>query len=372
MKWKPDKGERVVAAMSGGVDSSLMAKLLLDQGYDVIGVTMKLWTYERVGGNTRAADSNCCSIEEINDARMVCHQLGIPHYVLDFSDTFHDTVVENFVSEYLNGSTPNPCVLCNSRVRWVSLLDRIGEFGAEFIATGHYARRRYNPETDAMELLQGLDPQKDQSYVLWGVNQDLLRRTLWPLGNFTKETVRSDASDANLHTAQRPESFEICFVADNDYRRFLSEYATEEMESIPEGEIVDTEGNVLGMHEGYPNYTIGQRRGLGIAIGEPVYVKEIRPETNRIVVGKKQEVLSETCEIAGVNYTSGIELITPTRVRAAIRYNHRGADATLVPKENNTATIEFDEPQHAITPGQSAVFYRDDLVLGGGFIKQAA
>lgn len=372
MKWKPKPGERVVAAMSGGVDSSLMAKMLLDQGYEVIGVTMKLWTYERVGGNTRAADSNCCSIEEINDARMVCHQLGIPHYVLDFSENFHDTVVENFVSEYLNGSTPNPCVLCNSRVRWVALLDRIGEFGAEFIATGHYARRKFNPATNSMQLLKGLDPIKDQSYVLWGVSQELLRRTLWPLGEFTKDSVRSDAKEASLHTAARPESFEICFVTDNNYRRFLREYAPDRMEDIAEGEIIDTGGNVVGTHNGYPNYTIGQRRGLGVALGEPVYVKEILPDSNRIVVGKKKEVLSEGCEITGVNYVSGIRLTEPTRVTVAIRYNHSGARATLYPGDNDTAAIKFEEPQNAVTPGQSAVFYKDDLVLGGGFIKQSS
>ncbi|HKJ69505.1 MAG TPA: tRNA 2-thiouridine(34) synthase MnmA [bacterium] len=372
MRWQPEPGERVVAAMSGGVDSSLMAKRLLDQGYDVIGVTMKLWTYDQVGGNHRAAESNCCSVEEINDARMVCHQLGIPHYVLDFSENFHSTVVENFVEEYLSGSTPNPCVLCNSRVRWVALLDRIGEFGAEFIATGHYARRSYNPETGSMELFRGLDPGKDQSYVLWGVSQELLRRTLWPLGDFTKDSVRQDARKHQLHTAARPESFEICFVTDNDYRRFLAEYAPERMERIPEGEIVDIEGNVVGTHQGYPNYTIGQRRGLGVALGEPVYVKEIQPEQNRIVVGKKQEVLSTRCEVTGVNWTSGRRLSEAEEVTAAIRYNHRGAPATVNSTGPDTAIVEFREPQNAITPGQSAVFYQDDLVLGGGFIKQAA
>jgi len=367
----PEPGERVVAAMSGGVDSSLMAKRLVDQGYDVIGVTMKLWTYDQVGGHHRAAESNCCSVEEINDARMVCHQLGIPHYVLDFSDSFHNMVVENFVNEYLQGHTPNPCVLCNSRVRWVALLDRISDFDAEFIATGHYARRRYNPESDSMELLRGEDPQKDQSYVLWGVSQELLRRTVWPLGDFTKESVRENAREADLHTAARPESFEICFVTDNDYRRFLQEYAPERMEAIPEGEIVDEEGNVLGTHEGYPNYTIGQRRGLGIALGEPVYVKDIQPESNRIVVGKKDEVLSTACQVNGVNWTSGISLTEPTRVQAAIRYNHDGSPATAYPRGNGRVRLEFDEPQHAITPGQSAVFYRDDLVLGGGYIERS-
>ncbi len=371
MKWKPEPGERVVAAMSGGVDSSLMAKLLLDQGYDVIGVTMKLWTYDEVGGNRRAAESNCCSVEEINDARMVCHQLGIPHYVLDFSGSFHDLVVENFVSEYLKGSTPNPCVLCNSRVRWVALLDRIRDFNAEFIATGHYARRTYNPETGSMELRRGLDPNKDQSYVLWGVSQELLRRTLWPLGEFTKASVREDAHAADLHTAARPESFEICFVTDNDYRRFLRDYAPDRMEAIPEGEIVDEDGNVVGTHEGYPNYTIGQRRGLGVALGEPVYVKEIRPESNRIVVGKKDSVLATTCRVNGVNWTSGVQPSSSLRVKAAIRYNHGGAAAILHPDGHGGATLEFDEPQHAITPGQSAVFFREDLVLGGGFIQDS-
>jgi len=370
MKWKPEPGERVVAAMSGGVDSSLMAKLLIDQGYDVIGVTMKLWTYDTVGGNSRAAESNCCSVEEINDARMVCHQLGIPHYVLDFSDQFHSTVVENFVEEYLNGSTPNPCVLCNSRVRWVALLDRISDFGAEFIATGHYARRRFNQETNSMELLRGLDPNKDQSYVLWGVSQELLRRTMWPLGEFTKDTVRADARKNQLHTASRPESFEICFVADNDYRRFLNEYAPDRMAEIPEGEVVDTVGNVLGTHKGYTHYTIGQRRGLGVAVGEPVYVKEIHPKSNRIVVGDKSEVASKSCTVSGVNWTSGQPLTEPTEVTAAIRYNHQGASATIIPEDDDIVTLKFQEPQNAITPGQSAVFYQDDLVIGGGFIRQ--
>lgn len=371
MRWKPNTGERVVAAMSGGVDSSLMAKLLLDQGYDVIGVTMKLWTYETVGGNRRAADSNCCSVEEINDARMVCQQLGIPHYVLDFSDKFHSTVVENFVNEYLSGSTPNPCVLCNSRVRWVALLDRVEEFGAEFIATGHYARRRFNSTTETMELLRGKDPRKDQSYVLWGVSQELLRRTIWPLGDFTKDHVRQQAQDDSLHTAQRPESFEICFVTDNDYRRFLQEYAPDRMAPISGGEIVNTDGQVLGTHEGYPNYTIGQRHGLGVAVGEPVYVKAILPESNKIVVGRREEVQSSQCEVSGVHWTSGQRFHEPVEATVAIRYNHRGAPATVRPNGDGSAIVHFHAPQHAVTPGQSAVFYRDELVLGGGFIKKA-
>ncbi len=370
MKWQPEPGERVVAAMSGGVDSSLMAKLLIDQGYDVIGVTMKLWTYDQVGGNRRTAASNCCSVEEINDARMVCHQLGIPHYVLDFSDDFHDIVVQNFVESYLSGSTPNPCVLCNSRVRWMALLDRVEEFGAEFIATGHYAKRRYNPDLDAMELYRGRDQNKDQSYVLWGVPQELLRRTLWPLGDFTKETVREDARDSRLHTAARPESFEICFVTDNDYRRFLNDYAPEKLDEIPEGDIVDTNGNRVGTHSGYPHYTIGQRRGLGVALGEPVYVKEIHPDSNRIVVGRKDEVHSRQCRVNGVHWTSGEQHATPFSATVAIRYNHTGAEAVVYP-EDELAVIEFDTPQNAITPGQSAVFYQADKVVGGGYIHSA-
>jgi len=371
MKWKPEPGERVVAAMSGGVDSSVAAMLLQKQGYDVIGVTMKLWTYDGLGNN-RAADSNCCSVEEINEARMVCHQLGIPHYVLDFSDRFHETVVSNFVDEYLAGRTPNPCVLCNSRVRWVELLNRVEEFGAEFIATGHYARRTFNESTGAMELFRGQDPHKDQSYVLWGVSQELLRRTIWPLGGYNKTQVRAMAGDTTLRTAKRPESFEICFVPDNNYRSFLEGYTPEQMEQIPKGEIVDTEGNVLGEHDGYPNYTIGQRRGLGVAVGKPVYVKEIRPKTNQVVVGNKKEVSSTICEINGVNWTSGRPLEDETVVTAAIRYNHSGAKAKYIPTGKTTGRLEFDEPQNAITPGQSAVIYDDDMVLGGGFIARAA
>lgn len=371
MRWNPEPGERIIVAMSGGVDSSVAAALLQQQGYDVIGVTMKLWTYEGTR-NSRAADSNCCSVEEINEARMVCQQLGIPHYVLDFSDSFHQTVVENFVDEYLSGRTPNPCVLCNSRVRWVALLDRVEEFGAEFIATGHYARRSYDEVTNSMQLLRGKDPGKDQSYVLWGVSQELLRRTVWPLGEFTKEHVRKLAGDLTLRTAKRPESFEICFVPDNDYRNFLNDYFPEKMDAVTEGEIVDTDGNVVGTHDGYPNYTIGQRRGLGVAIGKPVYVKAIHPETNQVVVGEKKEVQSAGCEINGVNWTSSIALRQETEVTAAIRYNHSGAAARYIPTGASTGRLEFYEKQNAITPGQSAVLYAGDMVIGGGFIERVA
>ncbi len=359
-----DNRPLVAVAMSGGVDSSVAAALLLEQGYRVVGLTMKLWEYDAVGGNVHA-ERSCCSLEGISDAARVAAQLGIPHYTVDVHEAFEKDVVQNFIEEYRRGRTPNPCVLCNVRTKWDVLRLKARALGARYFATGHYARVKRNLDTGRVELWRAADKSKDQSYALWALRQDQLAETLLPLGELTKETTRKMAERLGLRTATKPDSQEICFVPDNDYRRFLRERG--EPERV--GEIVDTAGNVLGHHRGTTGFTIGQRRGLGIAVGRPVYVVDIDPERNRVVVGDREELLSRGLIATGVNWVAIPELERPTRAWVKIRYRDRGSWATLYPAEEAGAVrVEFDEPQAAVTPGQSAVFYDGDRVLGGGFI----
>ena len=354
----------VAVAMSGGVDSSVTAAILLERGYSVVGLTMKLWEYDTVGGNLYS-ESSCCSLEGIHDAARVADQLGIPHYVVDVHEAFEKQVIRNFIEEYRRGRTPNPCVLCNVLTKWDLLRLKGKALGAKYFATGHYARVRFNPATRRYELLRALDKGKDQSYALWALRQEQLADTLLPLGDLTKDATRKLAERLGLRTASKPDSQEICFVPDNDYRRFLRERG--EPERV--GEIVDTEGNVLGHHRGYTGFTIGQRRGLGIAVGRPVYVVDIDPVRNRVVVGDREELLSRGLVASGVNWVALPGLEEPVRAWVKIRYRDRGSWATLHPgEEPGTVRVEFDEPQPAVTPGQSAVFYDGDRVLGGGFI----
>jgi tRNA-specific 2-thiouridylase len=355
---------KVLVAMSGGVDSSVALLKIVEMGYEPIGITMKLWEYKDVGGNL-VDDSNCCSVGAINNAKLVCDRMGFPHYTLDFTDVFRETVVDNFADEYISGRTPNPCVRCNSFVKWDAFVEQADILGADYIATGHYAKAI---KRDGRTLIQrGVDMSKDQSYVLWGIPPHTLERTLFPLGDLTKKEVRHIANEHNLETANIPESMEICFVADNNYKRFLNDYVPEKMESIPSGHIKDESGEVVGTHTGYTNYTVGQRKGLGLSNPEPRYVKSIDAQDNTIIVTKKTAMYSESCYAVDTNW-----FIHPPKdaieVMVQIRYNSNGTLAT-VEKDGEYYKINFKDPQLAVTPGQSVVFFDDDVLLGGGIIE---
>ena len=351
--------------MSGGVDSSVALIKIIEMGYDAIGVTMKLWEYRDVGGNL-LEDSNCCSIGAINNAKLVCDRMDVPHYTLDFTEIFRKSVVDNFAEEYLAGRTPNPCVRCNSLVKWDAFIEQADQLGATYIATGHYANVQHTNGSSVLK--KGEDPLKDQAYVLWGIPANTLSRTLFPLGNFTKEEVRDIARKNNLETAEIPESMEICFVADNNYKRFLNEYSTERLSKIGVGEIVDETGEVVGEHPGYPNYTIGQRKGLGLSNPEPRYVSKIDPTSNRITIGNKDSLEERNCIVSQANWLVS-NLSFPRRVQAQIRYNSPVVEADIFRKEDLIA-VQFSESQIAVTPGQSIVFYDNDIVLGGGVIEK--
>ena len=352
-----------MVAMSGGVDSSVAMVKILEAGYDAVGITMKLWEYQTVGGEP-ASGNSCCGIEEINGAKLVCDQLGVPHYTLDFTQVFREQVVDNFASEYLGGRTPNPCVRCNSYVKWDAFIDQADQMGINFIATGHYARVEHR--NGKYFLKKGKDLVEDQSYVLWGIPRKTLKRTIFPLGNLTKKEVRKIAEEYNLPTANAPESMEICFVADNNYRRFLEDYKPEEMAEIPEG-VIEENGISIGSHPGYTHYTIGQRKGLKLSNPEPRYVTGINPKTNTVQVGLKESLMKTNCKIDQANFLVK-DLNFPKNITAMIRYNSMGGNATLT-NENGGFKLEFDTPQMAITPGQSAVFYDGDIVIGGGIIE---
>jgi tRNA-specific 2-thiouridylase len=354
----------VVVAMSGGVDSSVAALLLNQQGYRVIGVSMKLWDYDLVGG-TVYHESGCCSLDSFLDARMVCSTIGLPHYILNFSDQFHEEVVENFIDEYLSGRTPNPCVRCNARIKWKTLFDKAEEMGADYLATGHYARTVFNQETGRYELRRALDQHKDQSYALWGLDQKSLARTLFPLGEWTKYRVRDLAKEYKLPTAEKKESQEICFIPDDNYHRLLQE----RQKKISPGEMVDTEGNIIGSHQGYPFYTIGQRRGLGGGFKEPMYVVDIDAVQNRLTVGDKDALYAREILVDQVNLVSLAEIGQPVKAMIKIRYNDTFHPGTIIPADGQEIRILMDEPVRSVTPGQSAVFYSGDTLLGGGLIK---
>lgn len=354
----------VVVAMSGGVDSSVTAALLAEQGYNVIGITMQLWDPEitEVAGDF----VGCCSLTAVEDARAVANKLGIPYYVLNFRNIFRQSVVANFCREYISGRTPNPCVVCNRKVKFEALLAKAASLGADFLATGHYARIRRAEVCGRYTLNKALDSHKDQTYFLYNLTQYQLAHTLMPLGRYTKDEVRRMAAERGLKVADKPESQEICFVPNNNYRNFLQENA--DSSAIQPGPFLDLEGRQIGRHQGIPFYTIGQRRGLGLALGERAYVVAIDPARNAVVVGP-EEALERTMLIADdLNFVSITGLSGPEQAQAKIRYNSPPAPATITPLADGRVQVEFVAPQRAIAPGQAVVFYRDDYLLGGGTI----
>ena len=365
---------KIAVAMSGGVDSSAAAAILKEQGHELVGFTMQLWNQRRgisVDENGEPLPSRCCSLDDVYDARRVAEELGFPFYVLNLEQEFERDVVQPFVASYLNGETPIPCVACNSRLKFASLDRLAASLGCEKVATGHYARVEFDPGTNRYRLLRGCDPQKDQSYFLWELTQDQLSRSLFPLGEMSKSDARDAARDNHLAVAEKKESQEICFVPDGDYAGFIDRYLESEAQSdrLPgAGEIVSTSGAVIGGHTGIHRYTIGQRRGIGIAAATPLYVTGIDSGRNRIIVGNQEELLSDGFTAAGVNW---IALDNPTetvRAEVRVRYRHTAASATITPLPDARASIKFDKPQRAITPGQATVFYRGDEVVGGGWI----
>lgn len=360
-------GTTVVVAMSGGVDSSAAAALLHEHGYRVIGITLNLWDYHASGGNVNFA-SGCCSIDTIGDARAICHKLGVPHYVLDLKEVFDRSVQQDFIAEYFSGRTPNPCVRCNTFIKWGALLQQAENIGADLLATGHYARVARNPGSGRWVMRRAIDQNKDQSYALWGVRQAALARTIFPLGELTKPEVRDLAHSLGLKTAGKKESQEICFIPDNDYRRYLHEKAPAEALQVGAGEFVDTAGNPLGRHEGFPFYTVGQRKGLGLALGRPIFVTQIDSLTNTITLGDAEDLLHDGFVVTSVNWGAEYCPNDGREVICKIRYRDPGAAARLFAAEEHAVRVRFDAPQRAITPGQSAVFYDDDVVIGGGVI----
>jgi tRNA-specific 2-thiouridylase len=360
---------RVIVAMSGGVDSSVAAALLHNEGYEVIGITMKTWGFMEVGGAPKH-ESGCCSLDAIYDAKNVATMLGFPHYTVDFTKAFEDNVIDNFVSEYINGRTPNPCVVCNRKIKWEELIKKADSLDAEFVATGHYAAVEYNPSNKRYCLKNSGDSKKDQTYALWGLTQESLKRTIFPLNKMNKSEVREAAKQFGLKTAHKPESQEICFVADDNYERFLKEKIPDVIENISGGDFI-YKGEKIGIHKGIPFYTVGQRRGLGISKGKPVYVTKIDNSRNVIEIGEKEDLLHRKLIAEEINYVSKDTLKAGEKVICKIRYSDKGSLAEIVTSDSKIFKINFDEPKSAIAPGQSAVLYDEQgYVLAGGIIKE--
>jgi tRNA-specific 2-thiouridylase len=363
------KKGRVLVAMSGGIDSTVTAMMLHEEGYEVVGITMKTWDYANSGGSKK--ETGCCSLDSINDARQVAVHMGFHHFIIDIREEFGDYVIDNFVDEYLAGRTPNPCVLCNTHIKWSALLKRADALDCEFIATGHYAIIR--EENGRKYISRGKDPQKDQSYVLWGLSQECMDRSRFPLGAYTKPQVRQMARDFGYEElSKKAESYEICFVPDNDYRGFLKRRVPGLEEEVAGGKFVNGEGQVIGEHKGYPFYTVGQRKGLGIAFGEPMYVTEIRPETNTVVLGKETDLIRNGMTVGQVNAMKYEQIPDQLEAVVKVRYRDPGTLGVLHPAAEDRVTVEFLANVKGIAPGQSAVFFEGDDVVGGGIIHSSS
>ena len=359
---------KVLVAMSGGIDSTVTALMLNDEGYEVIGITMKTWDYATSGGGNSKKETGCCNIDSFNDARMAAVQHGFPHFILDIREEFGDFVVDNFVEEYLAGRTPNPCVMCNTHIKWRALLKRADALDCEFIATGHYANVHQHTNS-RYYLSKGVDELKDQSYVLWGLQQDLLKRTLLPLGTYRKPQIRDMALQYGYpELAKKSESYEICFVPDNDYRGFLKRRIPDLQANVEGGNFIDKSGKILGKHRGYPFYTIGQRKGLDITFGKPVYVTGIQPESNTIVLGDEEDLHQSEMLVGKINWIKYDGIDDGMEALTKVRYKDAGSLSALFNHERGIAVKFFDDAK-SVAPGQSAVFYEGDDVIGGGIIQ---
>jgi tRNA-specific 2-thiouridylase len=391
--------QTIAVAMSGGVDSSTVAAMLRAEGHSVVGLTMQLWNQRRLAGREGMPEQvrgRCCSIDDVYDARRVAEDLGIPYYVVNHEERFERDVVRPFIDEYLSGRTPIPCSLCNNHLKFDQLLITARQIGADMLATGHYARCEFSPERKRWLLRRAADPAKDQTYFLFGLTQEQLSRTLFPLGEMRKPQVRELARQHGLALAEKPDSQEICFVPGGDYKRFIDAYLAEQGESLPDtsGELVTTDGRVLGQHDGVHNFTVGQRKGLGVATGSPLYVININGAEGKVTVGGNDDLLSRTLIARDVNWIAiaglrgpgadpsdadcgaasernGFYADAPMRVQAKIRHRHEPASAVIEPAPNDEVRVTFDEPQRAITPGQAVVFYDGDLLVGGGWIAES-
>ena len=369
----PQAGETIAVAMSGGVDSSAVAALLRAQGHTLVGLTLQLWNQRRLAGHEGMPESvqgRCCSMDDVYDARRVAEHLDIPYYLVNQEARFEAEVVRPFVSEYLAGRTPIPCTLCNNHLKFDALLLTARQIGADRIATGHYARNHFDPIRSRWILSRPADHSKDQTYFLFGLTQDQLAHTLFPLGEMQKPIVRQMAADAGLALAQKPDSQEICFIPGGDYSAFLAAYLDDQGEAQPNlsGDLVSTSGDVLGRHAGIHTVTVGQRKGLGLTSPNPLYVLSIHPDSHAVTVGSDADLMSRELHANRLNWISIPELVEPIRVRAKIRHRHEPAWATLSPAGPGLAHVLFDEPQRAITPGQAAIFFHEDEVVGGGWI----
>jgi tRNA-uridine 2-sulfurtransferase len=363
----------IAVAMSGGVDSSAVAAMLSAEGHPVIGLTLQLWNQRRLAGREGMPESvqgRCCSIDDVYDARRVAEHLGIPYYLVNAQERFENEVVRPFVDEYLHGRTPIPCTLCNNHLKFDQLLETARGIGAERIATGHYARNHFDPERGRWVLSRPADKSKDQTYFLFGLTQEQLSRTLFPLGEMCKPEVRAMAAEQGLELAQKPDSQEICFIPGGSYSQFLKAYLDEQGRTMPHsaGELVASTGEVVGRHEGIHSFTVGQRKGLGLSSPEPLYVLKIHPDSHKVEVGPDQALYTRTLRADRLNWVSIAEPSEPVRVRVKIRHRHEPAPATLYVTGPDTVEAVFDEPQRAVTPGQSAVWYQGDEVAGGGWI----
>jgi len=368
-----DRTKTIAVAMSGGVDSSVVAAMLRSEGHNVVGLTMQLWNQRRLAGHEgmpEGGSGRCCSLDDVYDARRVAETIGIPYYVVNQEDRFEQDVVRPFVAEYLSGRTPIPCSLCNNHLKFDQLLITAQQIGADALATGHYARVECNDQTGRWLLKRPTDRAKDQTYFLFGLTQEQLSRTLFPLGEMTKPEVREMARRQGLALAGKRDSQEICFVPGGDYKNFIDAYLGEQGESLPDtaGELVTTDGRVVGDHGGIHNFTVGQRKGLGVATGSALYVVQIKGDTRQVVVGNQEDLYSPNLRVHRINLISVADLKEPMRVTVKIRHRHEGAPAVIEESGNDEILVRFDQPQRAITPGQAAVFYDGNTVVGGGWI----